>query len=138
NDGDEFTESGFISFPDYDFERHFQLNEFVHQSLQISFFPILPAGTKVGGAFSGILFNSTPSIEAIFLFWEKNVENSYTVPQNKRLIIKSGANGIEIDNSGFRISYNNIIVLPSGTIITKPFDEEDEDIHIITGYLIDE
>jgi hypothetical protein len=126
--------SGGVRFVDF--------NNF-YQSSFLPSYPIIPSDTKIKSSFTGVLVNNSSSITPILLFWEAGVANSYTVPPNKKLIIKSGLgtnslldfkiNGNEV--GGFYTNSKDIVILPSNTTISNItfFDLT----VLYTGYLVD-
>ncbi|MDF1866677.1 MAG: hypothetical protein P1U70_17705 [Saprospiraceae bacterium] len=104
-------------------------------------YPMFPSGTKIKCLCTGVLLDNSSTITPILLFWEENIPNSYTVPPNKKLILKSGffgtttikINGYEVGFDGSPI--NDVLILPGGTVLsnlTYLFGDR-----LYTGYLID-
>jgi hypothetical protein len=132
--GNLLNYSNGIIFPDFNnFSQSIGGNE--------TSYPILPSGTNIKCTCTGILLDNSPFITPFLFFWENGISNSYTVPLNKKLILKSGyfgqtilkINGIEV---GFhQTSVADILVLAGGTVLSNSTFLTGN--RLFTGYLID-
>jgi hypothetical protein len=116
------------------------LNSF-HHSRFFPSFPIIPSGTNIKSSFSGILVDNSSSITPVVLFWEQGTNNSYTIPSNKNLIIKSGlGNTLDFKLGDYEIGnlnyFEGLLILPSNTTISN--NTFIDVTMLFTGYLIDE
>jgi hypothetical protein len=129
NNGIQITGSADMIFPEY--------NNFI-EAPSIFHLPVLPSETKIKSAFTGILIDNSVQITPVIIFWETGLPGSYTVPNNKKLVIKSGFSGprkLKINGFEVNLGLQTILILPSGTVFSKStFFNTDK---LFTGYLID-
>lgn len=101
--------------------------------------PVIPSGKNIKCACSGVLIDNSSEITPVIIYWANGTTNSYTVPNNKKFVFKSGLSGIRIFKiNGYDVDFTSsaieTFIIPSNTTISTSVNNIER---LFTGYLID-